>query len=38
MNACAIILEIAGAWLIISTARMAVADVRQALAAKRGER
>jgi len=38
MNACAVILEIAGAWLIVSVARMAVTDVREALAAKRGER
>jgi len=38
MNACAIILEIAGAWLIVSVARMAVTDAREALAAKRGKR
>jgi hypothetical protein len=35
MNICAIILEIAGAWLIVSVARMAITDIREALAAKR---
>jgi len=35
MNICAIILEIAGVWLIVSVARMAITDIREALAAKR---
>jgi hypothetical protein len=35
MNVCAVILEIAGTWVIVSVIRMGIADIRKSLAAKR---